>query len=71
MPSFSLRRRLVVLALAALLTLPSLALAAPWSTSTSRDAGMLIDPDGHTASQIPIGSASRDSGMLIDPNGVS
>jgi hypothetical protein len=58
--SFSLRLRLVVLALAALLTLPSLAHAA----------GMSIDPDGSLTSVTqPQASGDGDAGMSIDPNG--
>lgn len=64
MPAFRQRRRLVALALAALvalLTLPSLAAAE----------GMLIDPDGRTTTQANSSpcSPSGDSGMSIDPDG--
>jgi len=61
MPSLSPRRTLLALTLAALIGLPSLALAE----------GMSIDPDGRMMAQTPHGltHVSREAGMLIDPNG--
>ena len=61
MPSLSLRRCLVALTLAALITLPSLVHAE----------GMSIDPDGRATAHVSPGSANAegDAGMSIDPDG--
>jgi hypothetical protein len=62
MPFLSPRRILFALTLAALLGLPTIALA--------REAGMLIDPNGSPAAATPNPThVSGEAGMPIDPDG--